>query len=65
LSRPQDVAAHKLLHKMMLMDEPDNGNLNECQDKGWLSSDRRLTNTNVVFIPGKPRCLQPLPCVFK
>jgi hypothetical protein len=24
-------------------------NLNECQDKGWSSSERRLTNTNVVL----------------
>jgi hypothetical protein len=33
--------------------------LNECQGKGWSSSDRRLTNTNIVFIPGKPWCIIP------
>jgi hypothetical protein len=40
-------------------------NLKECQDKGWSPSGRRLTNTNVVFIPGKPRCIYPFLVFFK
>jgi hypothetical protein len=32
-------------------------NLNEYQDKGWSSSDRRLTNTNLVLLQASPSAL--------
>jgi hypothetical protein len=45
--------------KVMQMMNLKMHNLNEYQNKEWSSSDRRLTNTNVVFISGKPRCIIP------
>jgi hypothetical protein len=35
--------------KVMQMMNLKMDNLNECQDKGWSSGGRRLTNTNVVL----------------
>jgi hypothetical protein len=40
-------------------------NLNEYQDKGWLSSDRRLTNTNLVLLQASPSALSLFLVFFK
>jgi hypothetical protein len=38
---------------------------NKYQNKSWSPSGRHLTNTNLLFIPGKPRCICHLLAVSK
>jgi hypothetical protein len=41
----------------MLMDQPEDGQTKQVLEQKLIASGRHLTNTNVVFIPRKPRCI--------
>jgi hypothetical protein len=56
MSRPQDVVKHDLLRKVMLMDEPEDGQTEQVSEQKLIAR-RHLTNTNLVLFQASPSAL--------